>query len=428
MRSSPIVFFVIISIIISLLDTYIYYGIKKLVRDLNPKIVIGVKIAFWFVTIIAVTGIGAVMMFRSFIPTDSATGWFHFISGFFMLFYVPKLIFFVFNLLDDIIFGIRYLWNKIKHRPQISSSAPTITRRKFLNTTGIIFAAIPFVSLFYGIVKGRFNFTVRNIKIGFDNLPTKFSGVKILQISDFHLGSFVNNREEVEEAVNLINEQNADYVLFTGDMVNNVSGEAEDFKDMLLKIKAKKGKYSILGNHDYGDYVRWNSPAEKTQNLDNLKHLQREAGFDLLLDESRVLEIENERIEIVGVENWGLRPFPQYGNLEKALNRTQSDTFKILLTHDPTHWDAQVTDTDIDLTLSGHTHGAQFGVEIPGWRWSPANLRYEQWGGLYDKTNNNGRKQYIYVNTGIGFIGFPGRIGMPPEITVFELYNNKDLV
>ena len=428
MRSNPIVFFLIVTLIIGLLDTYIYYGIKKVVRDLNPKLVIGVKIAFWLVTIIAVTGIGAIMLLRSYLPTDSATGWFHFVSGFFMLFYVPKLIFLVFNILDDLIFGIRYLWNKIKHKPQISSNAPTITRRKFLNTTGIIFAAIPFASLFYGIVKGKFDFTVRNIKIGFDNLPQSFSGIKILQISDFHLGSFVNNREEVEEAVKLVNEQNADYVVFTGDIVNNVSAEAESFKDLLKNIKSKRGKFSVLGNHDYGDYVRWNSPAEKAQNLDKLKSIQREAGFDLLLDENRSIVIDDDKIEIVGVENWGLRPFPQYGNLEKALNGTQSDTFKILLSHDPTHWDAQVRDTDINLTLSGHTHGAQFGVEIPGWRWSPANLRYEQWGGLYNKTNKNGKKQYIYVNTGIGFIGFPGRIGMPPEITVFELYNNKGLV
>ncbi|MGB6031792.1 MAG: metallophosphoesterase, partial [Bacteroidota bacterium] len=175
--------------------------------------------------------------------------------------------------------------------------------------------------------------------------------------------------------------------------------------------------YSILGNHDYGDYVPWRSPEEKQKNLQTLVALQRDLGFTVLLNDAHTLELNGEKLDLVGVENWGLRPFPQYGDLEKALSHAQPDSFKVLLSHDPTHWDEQVLGhTDIDLTLSGHTHGAQFGIEIPGWRWSPVNMRYKRWGGLYEEPN-----QTLYVNTGLGFIGFPGRVGMPPEITVIEL-------
>lgn len=420
MRSNPFIFLLIFAVIIFIIDFYVIYGIKKVTNDLPKKVQLVIKILFWGVTVVSLSGITVVMLFRDSIPTASSTAYFHFAAGTFMLFYVPKLIFILFNLLDDLIFGLRLLYHKIKHRPKLELQGTSITRRKFLNTTGLIFAAIPFVSLFYGIVEGRFNFTVNKLKLTFDRLPKKFSGIKILQISDFHLGSFLNNIDEVKEAVRIINEQDADIVLFTGDLVNNVVDEAEPFRELLASIKAKRGKYSILGNHDYGDYKRWSSPEDKRKNLQKLISLQREAGFDILLDENRVIKVEDEEIELLGVENWGIPPFPQYGNLEKALVGTRKDTFKILMSHDPTHWDAQIRATDIDFTLSGHTHGAQFGIEIPGWKWSPASMRYRQWGGLYQED-----KQQIYVNTGIGFIGFPGRVGMPPEITVFELNSSK---
>jgi len=214
-----------------------------------------------------------------------------------------------------------------------------------------------------------------------------------------------------------MNKQNADIILFTGDFVNNMADELSGFADILMDLQAPKGMYSILGNHDYGDYVEWNSIHEKNNNFKYLLDIQRECGFNLLLNNSVKIFNGLDFIEVIGVENWGLPPFPQYGNLEKALSETEEKSFKILLSHDPTHCDEQVLNfTDIDLTLSGHTHGAQFGIEIPGWRWSPVNMRYKRWGGLYDEG-----KQKLNVNTGLGFIGFPGRVGMPPEITIIEL-------
>ena len=206
-------------------------------------------------------------------------------------------------------------------------------------------------------------------------------------------------------------------VATTGDFINNYSTEMDKFIPILSKLEAKIGKYTILGNHDYGEYVPWKSEQERQQNLERVIQMQREIGFDLLLDESRKIQIEDETIELVGIQNWGLPPFPQYGDLKKAMSETFTDSFKILMSHDPTHWDEQVLKkTNIDLTLSGHTHGAQFGIEIPGFRWSPVTIRYKRWGGLYSEGN-----QKIYINTGLGSIGYPGRVGMPPEITVLTL-------
>jgi hypothetical protein len=223
--------------------------------------------------------------------------------------------------------------------------------------------------------------------------------------------------EKVAEAVEIINDQNPDLLLFTGDFVNNVSSEMDNFLPMLQQLNAKIGKYSILGNHDYGDYVPWRSADEKRKNLERLIKIQEDMGIKMLLNDSQKIALNGDAIELIGVENWGLPPFPQYGELKKALTNVNPDSFKILMTHDPSHWDEQVLNkTDIDLTLSGHTHGAQFGIEIPGWRWSPASIRYKRWGGMYKEGN-----QHLHVNTGIGFIGFPGRVGMPPEVTVIEL-------
>ncbi|MDA3861045.1 MAG: metallophosphoesterase, partial [Melioribacteraceae bacterium] len=206
-------------------------------------------------------------------------------------------------------------------------------------------------------------------------------------------------------------------ILFTGDLVNNLATEATPFRQTLSKLKAKYGMYSILGNHDYGEYVRWDSPEEKRENIDNIIKLQERVGFKMMLNESTKINIGDSFITLIGIENWGLPPFPQYGDLNKALENTDDTSFKILMSHDPTHWDAQVVgNTNLDLTLSGHTHGAQVGIEIPGWRWSPVNLRYKQWGGIYKN-----KKQVLNVNTGIGFIGFPGRIGMPPEVGLITL-------
>jgi predicted MPP superfamily phosphohydrolase len=341
------------------------------------------------------------------------------ITGTFFLIYIPKLVFIDFHLLQTIVDFIRNKISKLrKASPDISETeGEKITRGQFIRKTGLLAAGIPLVSIAYGIAYGRFNFTVRNFTVKFPNLPEKFDGLRIVQISDYHLGSFIHYEDQVERSIELINEQSPDLILFTGDLVNNVADEADRFYTSFNKLRAGHGMFSILGNHDYGDYVRWSSDEAKKSNLTKLIEDQKNSGFDMLLNESRKLNIDDQYIEIVGVENWGLPPFPQYGDLKKALSNTDENSFKILMSHDPTHWDEEVLgQTGIDLTLSGHTHGAQFGIEIPGWRWSPVSMRYKRWGGLYEEG-----AQKLYVNTGIGFIGFPGRVGMPPEIAVIEL-------
>jgi len=331
--------------------------------------------------------------------------------------YIPKLVFILFNIIDDIWHSAKLATLKIKNRKTVKSDGKKITRNQFITRAGVITAGLPFLSLIYGIVWGRFNFIIRKSKISFKNLPKSFDGFKIVQISDFHIGSFLTHQEKVKEVVELINLQNPDIILFTGDFVNNVSEEVDKFIPTLSQLNARFGVYSILGNHDYGEYVPWKSKAKREANLKRLIELQKSIGFNVLLNSNEKIFVGEDFISLIGVENWGLPPFPQYGDLNKALENVDRDSFKILMSHDPTHWDAQVVGkTNIDLTLSGHTHGAQFGVEIPGWRWSPVDLRYKQWGGIY----KNG-KQVLNVNTGIGFIGFPGRIGMPPEIGLITL-------
>lgn len=291
-------------------------------------------------------------------------------------------------------------------------------RRRFLSTIALGMAAIPFGAMLFGMYKGKYNFKVLKYTLEFDDLPDAFDGYRITQISDVHSGSF-DNRNKIEYAVGLINQQKSDVLLFTGDMVNNMATEMEPWADLFSTLEAKDGKYSVLGNHDYGDYVEWDTEEAKQKNLDDLKKLQKDIGFDLLLNDSRFLEKGNDRIALVGVENWGKGGFKKAGDLTKAAEKISKDDFKILMSHDPTHWEEKVLADDYHyhLTLSGHTHGMQFGIEIPGWiKWSPAKWRYKHWAGIY---NEGG--EYINVNRGFGFLGYPGRVGIWPEITVITL-------
>ncbi len=292
------------------------------------------------------------------------------------------------------------------------------SRRSFISKIALGLAAIPFASILHGIYKGKYNFKVLKYTLHFEDLPTAFDGYKLTQISDIHAGSF-DNINKVEYAIDLINEQASDVILFTGDMVNNKAKELEPYVSIFSKLKAKDGMYSVLGNHDYGDYVDWPSETAKQQNLEDLKNLQKNIGFDVLLNEHRYIEKNNERIAIIGVENWGKGGFKKAGDLKKASKNLSDKDFKVLLSHDPSHWDKQVVpDTNhYHLTLSGHTHGMQFGIEIPGWfKWSPVKWRYKQWAGIYEAMG-----QYINVNRGFGYLAFPGRVGIWPEITVITL-------
>lgn len=292
------------------------------------------------------------------------------------------------------------------------------SRRKFISQLAFVLAAIPFASLLVGMVRGKYNYKVLHYALEYDDLPEAFEDFTLTQISDIHSGSF-DNAEKVQYGVDLINEQQSDVILFTGDMVNNKAEELIPWKETFAQLRAPMGKFSILGNHDYGDYTEWSSKEEKEHNLKTLIKIQEEMGFSMLLNETHFLEKDGQRLALVGVENWGKGGFKKAGDLDKAVQQVAKDDFKILLSHDPSHWEEKVLPHayPFQLTLSGHTHGMQFGIEIPGWfKWSPVKWRYKQWAGLYTE-----QQQWINVNRGFGFLGYPGRVGIWPEITKITL-------
>ena len=315
-------------------------------------------------------------------------------------------------LLEDITRLIKAIFRKPTNAPRIPS------RRKFVSTLGWGLAAIPFASILYSIFKGKYNYKVWKYTLYFDNLPKAFDGYRITQISDIHCGSF-DNYEKIRYGVDLINSQKSDVILFTGDLVNNLANEVQNWKSLFATLQAPDGVFSIMGNHDYGDYSSWETPEAKQQNLEHLFQLQKQMGWQLLLNEHCYLERDGEKIALIGVENWGHGRFSKYGDLNKAMEGVNTEDFKILMSHDPTHWQEIVLpeNKDIQLTLSGHTHGMQCGIEIPGWlKWSPSQYIYKYWGGMYEEGG-----KYLNVNRGFGYHAFPGRLGVWPEITVIEL-------
>ena len=315
-------------------------------------------------------------------------------------------------LLEDITRLIKAIFRKPTNAPRIPS------RRKFVSTLGWGLAAIPFASILYSIFKGKYNYKVWKYTLYFDNLPKAFDGYRITQISDIHCGSF-DNYEKIRYGVELINSQKSDVILFTGDLVNNLANEVHNWKSLFATLQAPDGVFSIMGNHDYGDYSSWETPEAKQQNLEHLFQLQKQMGWQLLLNEHCYLERNGEKIALIGVENWGHGRFSKYGDLNKAMEGVNTEDFKILMSHDPTHWQEVVLpeNKDIQLTLSGHTHGMQCGIEIPGWlKWSPSQYIYKYWGGMYEEGG-----KYLNVNRGFGYHAFPGRLGVWPEITVIEL-------
>ncbi|MFC7357885.1 metallophosphoesterase [Jejudonia soesokkakensis] len=344
-----------------------------------------------------------------------------YIFGIFLAFFVPKLLLIIFMFGEDIVRLFVGLFSKIGGGNESEFYLPS--RRKFVSTLALGIAAIPFVGLLYGMIQGKYNYKVLKYALEFEDLPEAFDGFTLTQISDVHSGSF-DNAKKVAYAVNLVNEQESDIILFTGDLVNNVANEMTPWKDVFGSLKATKGVYSVLGNHDYGDYVSWNSKEEQAQNLSELKNLQKEMGWDLLLNENRTIEKNGETIKLIGVENWGAGGFKKAGDLEKACEGCREEEFKILMSHDPSHWQEQVKQhpKNIQLTLSGHTHGMQFGIEIPGWfKWSPVKYRYENWAGIYKEFG-----RYINVNRGFGYLGYPGRVGIWPEVTVITLKKKRE--
>jgi len=326
-----------------------------------------------------------------------------------------KLIIISFLFFEDI---IRIAESTFKFFFSSSSDSFLTQRREFLSKLAILIASVPIPFVIHGIFKGRYNYRVFNYELEFDDLPDDFDGYQLTHISDIHSGS-LNNRNNVEYAIDLINKQNSDLILFTGDIVNNKSNELIEWKTLFSKLKAKDGKYSVLGNHDYGDYVQWSSKNEKKLNFQMLLDIQKEMGFNLLLNENTKINKNNSSISLVGVENWGKGRFKKKGDIDKACLGLVNSDFKIVMSHDPSHWDKVLIDhkTHFHLTLSGHTHGMQFGIEIPGWiKWSPVKWAYKYWAGIYNKKN-----QFINVNRLSGVLGYPGRIGVYPEISVIKL-------
>ena len=342
--------------------------------------------------------------------------------GFFLSLLIFQLLVSVILLAEDVFRIPQALYSFLKRVPEQTQFIPS--RRKIISQIALGLASIPFASLLYGMYRGKYNYKVLSYNLEFEDLPDAFDGFKITQISDIHSGSF-DNQTKVQYGVDLVNQQKSDLVLFTGDLVNNRADEIKPWIKIFNKIKAEFGVFSILGNHDYGDYMRWESPAAKRKNMEDLYDAHNEMGWDLLLNESRFIEKDGERLAIIGVENWG-SGFKKAGDLNKALNKVSEKDFKILLTHDPSHWEAQVIPHPfkIHLTLSGHTHGMQFGIEIPGViKWSPAKWRYKQWAGLYSEN-----KQYLNVNRGFGYLAYPGRVGMWPEVSVITLSKSKSSI
>lgn len=406
--------FLLFLAILVLIDIYAFKGVSTALSGAGPGTKRWVRLVYWAISIGMIALLVWVSISVNELRSTRNHSFMFSLAALFMLFFLPKVVIVVFHGLEDLVEAGRWLFDKLTPGAPVAEGEP-ITRLRFLSQIGLALAAIPFVGVLYGITHGRRNFRVERVRLKAPNLPAAFDGLRIVQISDMHLGSFPSGTDIVQKGVDLINEEHPDLILFTGDMVNDYADEAEAWVDTLKDLQARIGKFSILGNHDYSDYARWDSQEAKRANLERLKKHHAAMGFRLMLDENTRIERDGEAITLLGVQNWGRR-FQQYGDLAKTMQGHDPATFRILMSHDPTHWEEQVVGTGIDLTLSGHTHGAQFGISIAGQTYSPAQWVYKHWAGLYAEGT-----QHLYVNRGFGFIGFPGRVGMPPEITVIEL-------
>lgn len=403
------------------LDLYVYQGFKKLTAGWKSST--ARKAARWgfWLFFIGFSGLFMFVVYQRLTQEETST-FAKWVMNLFITFFVTKLFFIIFLLAEDIIRFVAGIFRLATvSKPNDPKKAHWLPgRRKFVSQAALIVATIPFGAFIYGITKGKYHYKIHRHTLFYDDLPGAFNGFTITQISDFHAGSF-DEMNEVRRGLKLAQDQNSDLLVFTGDMVNNLAKEAEPYIQEFRKMHAPFGKFSILGNHDYGMYYKWGSKKAEAENIEQLKKHEAAMGFKLLLDESVTLQKGGEEIQLIGVQNWG-KGFIQIGDLDKALKNVKPEAFKILLSHDPSHWEEIVKHhpNHVHLTLSGHTHGMQVGVETPIGSWSPASFRYETWAGFAEE---NGKR--LYVNRGFGFIGFSGRVGIWPEITVLELRKGK---
>jgi predicted MPP superfamily phosphohydrolase len=402
MRSYPlhtILFLCLVILIVDILAFYWLLSITELIPIQSIKIII--YCAFWLFTIglvsaiiILKTRLDKIHLYKKQVFTSS-------LYGLVVSSLVPKFIFVV-------IISILNLSNYAFSEKESFIVIPIL---------GLFSGFLPFFIIIYGIFRTLYRFKVHSVHIKFKKLPKNIEGLKIVQISDLHLGSFSFRYHILDRAIHKINSLKPDFIFFTGDLVNNYAWELMGWSKVLKELKAKMGKYAVLGNHDYGDYSKWKSPKAKQDNHESIKYFYKKIDFKLLLNDAETVSLNTDKIAIIGVENWGIPPFKQYGNLNEALKNVKKIPFKILLSHDPTHWNLEVLkQTNIALTLSGHTHGMQAGIRIKNIEWSPIKYKYKHWGGLYKQ-----HQQYLYVNRGLGWLGFPGRLGMRPEITFIKL-------
>ncbi|MDR6238295.1 metallophosphoesterase [Aureibacter tunicatorum] len=413
--------------VLMLIEVYAYQAVKFAFKSFSKRKMVQAAYWVWSALVLA----GCVYMFANGQETMSRILK-TVILSMFIVNIVSKLVLIIFNFLDD--FRRLGLWifrNNIQKKttPQVVEEnteikeAPTsdkISRSEFLTKASLLAASVPAASFSFGILSGAYDYRVRTKSIVINDLPRALDGIRIAQLSDIHTGSFYN-KVAVQGGVDLLLKEKPDLVCFTGDLVNTVTKEVNEYFDVFKNVKAPLGVYSVLGNHDYGDYKTWSSAKAKQSNFEDMVDAHKHLGWDLLRNENRQIKVGNDHLDIIGVENWG-HGFAQYGKLSDAYSHLETGTAKVLLSHDPSHWDAEVRQDfkDIDLTLSGHTHGFQFGIEIGDFRWSPAQYRYAQWADLYEKQG-----QSLYVNRGFGFHGYPGRLGILPEITILELKSAK---
>jgi predicted MPP superfamily phosphohydrolase len=404
----------IVPIVLVVLDLYVFQAIKAVSQGASPRVRSTIYIGYWVFSIVT-------LLILCFLPyLYRRFTWMQGYAFFILIgFYLAKILLAVFLLLDDIRRAIQWIAGRLLAASGPAPAAPTdgISRSVFMSWLGLGLGAGLYSSLLYGF-SNKYRYRVRRVRLAFDNLPASFKGLKIIQLSDIHSGSLADP-VAVRRGVDMVMAEKPDLILFTGDLVNNIALEVGEYQAIFGCLEAPMGVYSTLGNHDYGDYAWWENAEAKKANLDHLMRIQAEMGWRLLMNEHVVLERGGEQIALIGIENWSAKArFPKYGKLDEAYAGAEKYPFKILMSHDPSHWDAQVRKEypDIDLTLSGHTHGMQFGLELPGFKWSPVQYIYKEWAGLYEEG-----MQKLYVNRGFGFIGYPGRVGIMPEITVIDL-------
>ena len=406
-----LLFFVIFFLVV---DSYLFQAVLAVTDEWSGVWKKVVRFGFWVPTVLCIGALAFWMLGDPYRVGSGMRNWI--LTGLFAT-YFSKVFGILFVLADDFQRGVRWIASLFPNGVSEPLPGKAIPRSEFLTKAALVATAIPFGTMAFGVISGAHDYRVRRIRVNLPKLPKSFDGIRIGHVSDIHSGSFYN-RTAVKGGVQMLMNEKPDLIFFTGDLVNNEAGEMKEYTNVFNKLKAPLGVFSVTGNHDYGDYYNWSSGSAKQNNFRNLMAVHKQMGYRLLMNQNHIIREGSDQLAIIGNENWGGRGFAKYGRLADAYHGSEEAAVKLLLSHDPSHWDLQVRQEfpDIDVMFSGHTHGFQFGVEIGSIKWSPSQYAYKQWAGLY----HVGR-QYLYVNRGFGYLGYPGRIGMPPELTIMEL-------